>query len=86
MRNLCKYCWHQSNADTPAPEETSREEINEPVSDNESDRYPDDDIPEDEDDDDEEDEDDDRDEHDYKVSSLNFSSNFCWMSQSYFWS
>uniref|UniRef100_A0A3Q4MKY4 Glucosidase 2 subunit beta n=1 Tax=Neolamprologus brichardi TaxID=32507 RepID=A0A3Q4MKY4_NEOBR len=57
----------ESNADTPAPEETSREEINEPVSDNESDQYPDDDIPEDEDDDDEEDEDDDRDEHDYKT-------------------
>uniref|UniRef100_A0A669CU83 Glucosidase 2 subunit beta n=1 Tax=Oreochromis niloticus TaxID=8128 RepID=A0A669CU83_ORENI len=49
----------ESNADTPAPEETSREEINEP----------------DEDDDDEEDEDDDRDEHEYKVSSLNFPSN-----------
>nr|XP_020466238.1 glucosidase 2 subunit beta [Monopterus albus]XP_020466239.1 glucosidase 2 subunit beta [Monopterus albus]XP_020466240.1 glucosidase 2 subunit beta [Monopterus albus]XP_020466241.1 glucosidase 2 subunit beta [Monopterus albus] len=49
----------------PAPVDTSQEDIREPVSDNDSEPYPEDDIPEDEDDDDEEDEDDDPDD-DYK--------------------
>uniref|UniRef100_A0A7N8Y8Z0 Glucosidase 2 subunit beta n=1 Tax=Mastacembelus armatus TaxID=205130 RepID=A0A7N8Y8Z0_9TELE len=56
----------------PAPVETAQEEIREPVSDNDSEQYPEDDITEDEDDDDEEDEDDDPDDGDYKVSPLSF--------------
>uniref|UniRef100_A0A3Q1HS52 Glucosidase 2 subunit beta n=1 Tax=Acanthochromis polyacanthus TaxID=80966 RepID=A0A3Q1HS52_9TELE len=55
----------ESNADIPAPVETAQEET--PVSDNDSDQYPEDDIPEEEEEDDEEDEDDDQDESDYKV-------------------
>lgn len=65
--NLKEKYLSESTADTPAPEETSREEINESVLDSESDQYPDDDIPEDEEDDDEEDEDNDQNEHDYKI-------------------
>ncbi|XP_026180450.1 glucosidase 2 subunit beta [Mastacembelus armatus] len=53
----------------PAPVETAQEEIREPVSDNDSEQYPEDDITEDEDDDDEEDEDDDPDDGDYKSHS-----------------
>lgn len=48
--------------------ETPQEEMREPVSDNDSEQYPEDDIPEEEEDDDEEDDDDDPDEGDYKVS------------------
>uniref|UniRef100_A0A4W6C1F6 Glucosidase 2 subunit beta n=1 Tax=Lates calcarifer TaxID=8187 RepID=A0A4W6C1F6_LATCA len=51
----------------PPPVETPQEEMREPVSDNESEQYPEDpDIPEDEEEDDEEDEDDDQDDGDYK--------------------
>lgn len=63
--------WHQAKA--PAPVETPQEEMREPVSDNDSEQYPDDDIPEEDEEDDEEDEDDDPDEADYKVNPLNFS-------------
>lgn len=47
--------------------ETPQEEMREPVSDNDSEQYPEDDIPEEEEDDDEEDDDDDADDADYKV-------------------
>lgn len=58
----------------PPPVETPQEEMREPVSDNESEQYPEDpDIPEDEEEDDEEDEDDDQDDGDYKVSPQSFS-------------
>lgn len=57
----------ESNADTPAPVETTQEETLEPVSDNDSDQYPEDDIPDEEEEDDEDDEDDDQDESDYKA-------------------
>uniref|UniRef100_A0A8P4GII7 Glucosidase 2 subunit beta n=1 Tax=Dicentrarchus labrax TaxID=13489 RepID=A0A8P4GII7_DICLA len=60
----------EANADTPAPVETPQEEMREPVSDNDSEQYPEDDIPEEEEEEDEEDEDDDPDEADYKVSPL----------------
>lgn len=60
--------WHQANADTPAPVDTPQEEIREPVPDNDSEQYPEDDIPEEEEEDDDEDEDDDPDEVDYKVA------------------
>ena len=63
MRPPC----HQSNADVPAPVDTSTEEIREPASDD-SELYPDDDIPEEEDDDEDDGEDDDMDEGDYKVN------------------
>lgn len=49
--------------------------MREPVPDNDSEQYPEDEIPEEEEDDDEEDEDDDPDEGDYKVSPLSFSIN-----------
>uniref|UniRef100_A0A7N6AGZ8 Glucosidase 2 subunit beta n=1 Tax=Anabas testudineus TaxID=64144 RepID=A0A7N6AGZ8_ANATE len=48
--------------------ETPQEEVKEPVSDNDSDQYPEDDIPEDEDEDDEDDDDDDPDDGEYKVN------------------
>lgn len=51
-------------ADTPAPAETPQEE---PVSDNDSEQYPEDDIPEDEEEEDEEDEDDEQEDGDYKA-------------------
>ena len=51
--------------------------------DNESEQYPEEDIPDDEEDDDEEDEDDDPDDGDYKVSPLYFSK-VCWMTTFYF--
>uniref|UniRef100_A0AAQ5XS96 Glucosidase 2 subunit beta n=1 Tax=Amphiprion ocellaris TaxID=80972 RepID=A0AAQ5XS96_AMPOC len=54
----------------PAPVETAQEET--PVSDNDSDQYPEDDIPEEEEEEDEDDEDDDQDESDYKVRPLSF--------------
>ncbi|XP_054463486.1 glucosidase 2 subunit beta [Anoplopoma fimbria] len=53
-------------ADTPAPVETPPEEIREPDNDNDSEQYPEDDIPDEEEDEDEEDEDDDQDDRDYK--------------------
>uniref|UniRef100_A0A7N6BXI0 Glucosidase 2 subunit beta n=1 Tax=Anabas testudineus TaxID=64144 RepID=A0A7N6BXI0_ANATE len=53
---------------SPAPVETPQEEVKEPVSDNDSDQYPEDDIPEDEDEDDEDDDDDDPDDGEYKVN------------------
>lgn len=59
--------WQQAATDSAAPVETPQEEIREPVSDNDSDQYPEDDIPEEEDEDDE-DEDDDPDDGDYKVN------------------
>lgn len=61
--------------------ETPQEE---PSSDNDSDQYPEDDIPEEEDDDDEEDEDDDQDDGDYKVIFLiaKFSWRICFLSVS----
>lgn len=62
------YSWHQAATDSPSPVETPQEEIREPVSDNDSEQYPEDDIPEDEDEDDEDDEDDDPDDGDYKVN------------------
>ncbi|XP_032393346.1 glucosidase 2 subunit beta [Etheostoma spectabile] len=52
----------EANADSPAPVETPPAEIR----DNESEQYPEEDIPDDEDDDEEEDEDDDPDDGDYK--------------------
>ncbi|XP_019135167.1 glucosidase 2 subunit beta [Larimichthys crocea] len=55
----------EANADTPAPVETPPEETTDPIY-NDSEQYPDEDIPEEEDDDDEEDEDDDPDDVDYK--------------------
>ncbi|CAN9505567.1 unnamed protein product [Ophioblennius macclurei] len=52
--------------DTPVPVETPPEE-REQVPDNDSDQYPEDEVPEEEEEDDEEDEDDDSDDGDYKV-------------------
>ncbi|XP_039971424.1 glucosidase 2 subunit beta [Xiphias gladius] len=57
----------EATADTAAPVETPQEELREPVSDNDSEQYPEDDIPEDGEEDDEEDEDDDPDDADYKT-------------------
>uniref|UniRef100_A0A8C3AEG3 Glucosidase 2 subunit beta n=1 Tax=Cyclopterus lumpus TaxID=8103 RepID=A0A8C3AEG3_CYCLU len=57
----------------PAPVETPPEEIREPESDNDSELYPEEDIPDEEEDDEEEDEDDDTDDGDFKVSPLGFS-------------
>ncbi|XP_029014026.1 glucosidase 2 subunit beta [Betta splendens] len=56
----------ETATDAAAPAEMPQEEIREPVPDNDSEHYPDDDIPEDEDEDDEDDEDDDPDD-DYKT-------------------
>lgn len=67
--------WCQAVADTPAPTETPREEISEPIPDNDSEQYPEDDIPDEEEEDDDDDEDDDPDDGDYKVNPLNFSIN-----------
>ncbi|KAF3846184.1 hypothetical protein F7725_003262 [Dissostichus mawsoni] len=58
--------WQQANTETPAEVETPGEEIREPPSDNESEQYPEDDIPEEEEEDDEEDEEEDQDDGDYK--------------------
>lgn len=63
---------YQAGTDSPAPVETPQEEIREPVSDNDSEQYPEDDIPEEEEDDDEEDEDDETDDGDYKVRPRKF--------------
>lgn len=60
----------QTATDSAAPAETLPEETREPVPDNDSDTYPEDDIPEDEDEDDEDDEDDEPDDGDYKVNPL----------------
>uniref|UniRef100_A0A7N6A2J0 Glucosidase 2 subunit beta n=1 Tax=Anabas testudineus TaxID=64144 RepID=A0A7N6A2J0_ANATE len=62
------HLWQQAATDSPAPVETPQEEVKEPVSDNDSDQYPEDDIPEDEDEDDEDDDDDDPDDGEYKVN------------------
>lgn len=64
--------WQQAATDSAAPVETPQAEIREPVSDNDSDQYPEDDTPEDEDDDDE-DEDEEPDDGDYKVNPQIFS-------------
>ncbi len=63
----------QANSDTPAPVETPQEEIREPIADNDSEQYPEDDIPEEDDEEDDEDEDDDPDDVDYKASPQSFS-------------
>lgn len=60
-------CWHQAAADSPAPAETPQEE---PVPDNDSEQYPEDDVPEDEEEEDEDEEDDEQDDGDYKVNSI----------------
>lgn len=60
---------HQSNTDAPAPVEPPQEEVKEPVSDNDSEPYPDDDIPEEEEEEEDEDDEDEMDDGDYKVSS-----------------
>uniref|UniRef100_A0A671V3C0 Glucosidase 2 subunit beta n=1 Tax=Sparus aurata TaxID=8175 RepID=A0A671V3C0_SPAAU len=65
-----------SNADIPAPVETPQEETREPVPENDSEQYPEEDIPEEEEDDDEEDEDEDPDDGDYKVSPVRISIRF----------
>lgn len=65
--------WHQGNTETPAPVETPQEEVREPVPDNDSEQYPEDEVPEEEEEEDEEDEEDDSDEGDYKVRPLSFS-------------
>uniref|UniRef100_A0A1A7Y801 Glucosidase 2 subunit beta n=1 Tax=Iconisemion striatum TaxID=60296 RepID=A0A1A7Y801_9TELE len=56
----------ESTTDGPAPVETPQEEVREPVSDNDSEQYPEDDIPEEDDEDEDEDEDEDMDDGDYK--------------------
>ncbi|XP_035035531.2 glucosidase 2 subunit beta [Hippoglossus stenolepis] len=57
----------EASTDTPAPAETPQEEMREPVPDNDSEQYPEDDIPEDDEEEDEEDEDDDTEDADYKA-------------------
>uniref|UniRef100_A0A667Y4U8 Glucosidase 2 subunit beta n=1 Tax=Myripristis murdjan TaxID=586833 RepID=A0A667Y4U8_9TELE len=58
----------KTQADTPAPVETPQEEVREPVPDNDSEQYPEDDIPEEEEEEEEEEEDDDDpDEEDDKI-------------------
>lgn len=56
--------------------ETPQEETTEPVPENDSEQYPEEDIPEEEEDDDEEDEDEDPDDGDYKVSPVRISIRF----------
>ncbi|XP_010775749.1 glucosidase 2 subunit beta isoform X2 [Notothenia coriiceps] len=58
----------EANTETPAEVETPGEEIKEPPSDNDSEQYPEEDIPEEEEEDDEEDEEEDQDDGDYKQS------------------
>ncbi|CAK6971179.1 glucosidase 2 subunit beta [Scomber scombrus] len=55
-----------SEAKAPAPVETPQEEMREPVPDNDSEQYQEDDIPEEEEEDDEEEDDDDADDADFK--------------------
>lgn len=62
--------WWQANVD---PVETPQEEMKEPVTENESEQYPEDEIPEDEEEEDDEDEDEDPYEEDYKVEPLDSS-------------
>uniref|UniRef100_A0A672H269 Glucosidase 2 subunit beta n=1 Tax=Salarias fasciatus TaxID=181472 RepID=A0A672H269_SALFA len=62
----------ESNPDTPVPLETPPEE-REPVPDNDSDQYAEDEVPEEDEEDEEEDEDDDSDDGDYKASLSSFS-------------
>ncbi|XP_033944636.1 glucosidase 2 subunit beta isoform X2 [Pseudochaenichthys georgianus] len=62
-----KYASEQANTETPAEVETTVEEVREPPSDNDSEQYPEEDIPEEEEeDDDEEDEEEDQEDGDYK--------------------
>ncbi|XP_068433944.1 glucosidase 2 subunit beta [Clinocottus analis] len=61
-----KYISEQANVDIPAPVETPPEQNREPESDNDSELYPEDDIPEEDEDEDEEDEDDDTEDRDFK--------------------
>jgi len=56
----------ETQSDSPVPAEPPQEEAREPVSDSDSEHYPEDDIPEEEDDDDEEDDDEDQEEDDDK--------------------
>lgn len=58
----------EAKAETPEPTETPQEDTREPIADNDSEPYPDDDIPEEEEEEEEEedDEDEDPDERDYK--------------------
>lgn len=59
----------QAQPDSQAPLETPQEEVREPVSDNDSEPYPEDDIPEEEDEEEDE-EDDEQEEDDDKVKSF----------------
>jgi len=65
--------WLQAIPDPPAPVETPPEEVREPESDNDSELYPEEDIPDEEEDDEEEDEEVDSDDRDFKVSPRSFS-------------
>uniref|UniRef100_A0A3B3TK99 Glucosidase 2 subunit beta n=1 Tax=Poecilia latipinna TaxID=48699 RepID=A0A3B3TK99_9TELE len=60
----------ESTADVPPPGETTQEETRDPSSDNDSENYPDEDIPEEDDDEDMDEDDEDMDEGDYKVNFL----------------
>lgn len=68
--HFSKFCDYlqQSNTDASVPVEPPQEEIKEPVSDNDSETYPDDDNPEEEEDEEDEEDDDEMDDGDYKVS------------------
>lgn len=74
---------HQASADIPAQVETPQEDMRDPVPDNDSEQYPEDDIPDEEEEDDEEDEDDDQDDADYKVSPPSFSIKLMLLDQIY---
>ncbi|KAF7666005.1 hypothetical protein LDENG_00122170 [Lucifuga dentata] len=56
----------EPKADTTAPVETTQEDVKEPISENDSEQYPEDDIPDEEEEEEEEDEDDEVDEEDDK--------------------
>ncbi|XP_037545031.1 glucosidase 2 subunit beta [Nematolebias whitei] len=62
-----KYLSEQSTTDASVPVEPPQEEIKDPVSDNDSETYPDDDNPEEEEDEEDEEEDDEMDDGDYKT-------------------
>lgn len=63
-------CWYQSTVDVPPPRETTQEETRDTSLDNDSENYPDEDIPEEEDDEDMDEDDEDMEEGDYKVNVL----------------
>lgn len=63
---MCNFAWQQPSV---APGEAPQEEVPEPVSDNDSETYPEDDVPEEEEEDD--DDDDDDYEQDFKVDGVN---------------